>query len=102
MDSCLKSSSNVMRMLGTCLAAAATLCSACASAPVEDDAMGIARAFAAKYETAVAAKDAQAISNLFTPEGVFQNALGVFKGRPAIQGCGKPGSSEASSRKRFS
>src|ERR1035437_6687654 len=85
MDSCSKSSSNAVRMLGICVAAAAILCSACASAPAEDDAMGIAKAFAVKYEAAVAAKDAQAISNLFTPEGVFQNALGVFKGRSAIQ-----------------
>lgn len=68
------------------------LCSGCASAPAkDDDAVGIAKAFAVKYEAAVAAKDASAISNLFTPEGVFQNSLGVFKGRPAIQGLREAG-----------
>ncbi len=91
MDSCSKSSSNAVRMLGICVAAAAILCSACASAPAEDDPMGIAKAFAVKYEAAVAAKDAPAISNLFTPEGVFQNVLGVFKGRSAIQGLREAG-----------
>jgi uncharacterized protein (TIGR02246 family) len=48
-------------------------------------ALTTARAFATKYEEAVASKDAAKLAELFTDDAVFQNPAGVFKGRSAIQ-----------------
>ncbi len=50
-----------------------------------DDAMTIANGFIAKYEQAVASKDAAQVANFFTADAVFQNPAGVFKGRTEIQ-----------------
>jgi len=65
---------------------ALVLCCLASPAPAADDnAMTIVNAFTAKYEQAVASKDAAKLAELFTQDAVFQNPAGVFKGRAAIQ-----------------
>jgi uncharacterized protein (TIGR02246 family) len=61
------------------------LCCLISPASAADDAMTIASAFNAKYEQAVASKDAAKLAEFFTPDAVFQNPVGIFKGRAAIQ-----------------
>lgn len=61
------------------------LCCLASPANAADDAMTIASAITAKYEQAVAAKDAAKLVELFTKDAVFQIPAGVFKGRDAIQ-----------------
>jgi uncharacterized protein (TIGR02246 family) len=51
----------------------------------DDGAMTIVNAFVAKYQEAVASKNAAKLAELFTEDAVFQNSAGVFKGRSAIE-----------------
>jgi uncharacterized protein (TIGR02246 family) len=59
----------------------------CATPPPmsPEDALVLARSVVGLQEAAVAAKDAAALANLYVPDGMFQNAVGVYKGRDAIQ-----------------
>jgi uncharacterized protein (TIGR02246 family) len=59
-------------------------CAAPPSTPA-DDALAIARSLAAVDAADVAAKDATAMADLFTPDGVLLNGVARFKGREAIR-----------------
>jgi uncharacterized protein (TIGR02246 family) len=75
----------VFSALGGVSIAAVLWCSASPALSADDGAMKIANAFAAKYEAAVASKDAAKLAELFTDDAVFQNPAGVYKGRTAIE-----------------
>ena len=54
-------------------------------ASAAEDAIGIARGVVDVEVAAIAAKDAAGVANTYLPDGIFQSASGVYKGRAAVQ-----------------